>query len=334
MDKELLQLWFQNMRKGNKNVSGSLGNLDNPMLAYLAGVYDPNTEFGSQVDTPLLSKYGVSDVPAIQSVLASIQGGADPYSLEADIDALIAENPEFISQTGMQPGTFKDLSKAMLEEYQTGSKPKATWWSKAGLPNPLELYDITNVPMSAETQAQIAGFRAPVADIERTLAQTSAAERAAMGRARQTGSPIAADFEQMSKRIKSAAAKTSGVEASALAKLAAAVKRGEGSIDALTARYMPKNKRAQEVYNQQIGRVQKDTQRTGGIKMTVDASSDAFKEAQRKSIERGFLQQQLADQRRKEEAARKGALEATRALGRTPTGDALKQMMQFVAQSK
>ena len=302
MDKELMKLWFQAMRKGNKNVSGSLGNLDSSLLAYLAGVYDPNTEFGGQDAMPLLSKYGVSDVPAIQSVLASIQSGADPYSLEADIDALIAENPDFISQTGMQPGTFKELSKAMLEEYQTGSKPKATWWSKAGLPNPLEMYDITNVPMSAETEAQIAGFRAPVAGLEKDLARTSAAERYALSLARQTGSPIAKDSPKRSDKVKSAAK--------------------QALVD-INLPFLPV-----------LRLIQKDKKSNVGTTKSVDASSEAFKESQRKSIERGFIQQQLADQRRKEEAARKGALEAAKALGRTPTGDALKKMMQFIAQSK
>ena len=57
-------------------------------------------------------------------------------------------------------------------------------------------------------------------------------------------------------------------------------------------------------------------------------------DAQRAAIERGYVQAQLADQRRKEEAVRKGALAAYESAGRTPTLDAISQMMRFISNSK
>lgn len=139
MDEELLQLFLE-AKKGNRNVAGLLNNLDNEMLAFLAGVYTPDVDQGG-MGTLWSSYAGNPDYPVVQDIISKIEGGADPYYLGSYIDSLGGNTDSF------QPEDLKGLTRALYKEY-TGSKKKDDVWSKAGLRSPLDVYSVEDVPIS------------------------------------------------------------------------------------------------------------------------------------------------------------------------------------------
>lgn len=151
MDPELMQLFLAAKGK-NKNVSGLLGNLDNQMLAYLSGAYNPLTQSQDTGGGSLFAQYENYNQPAIQDVLAQIRNGVDKYWLSSYIDSNI--DPAAIAASGFQVQDFKNLASALQQDYQKGAV-KQDMWAKAGLSNPLDLYTAENAPMGAKTQERV-----------------------------------------------------------------------------------------------------------------------------------------------------------------------------------
>ena len=75
---EQLQMLMMMMdaKKGNKNVSGVLNNLDSGFLSILSGAYDPRTAESSQsANQPFLNKYAQSEDPVVQDILSKLSQG-------------------------------------------------------------------------------------------------------------------------------------------------------------------------------------------------------------------------------------------------------------------
>lgn len=158
MDPELMAA-FLGARDNNKNVSGLLGNLDNPMLAFLAGVYDPMA--GQAGGGQLWSSYANNpDYPIVQDIMKKIQNGADPFYLNSYIDS-IAGDADF---NGFQDADLKGLAKGLYNEYTGGGSGGGdgaggggggTWWGKAGLRNPTDVYTTADVPLNADVRKML-----------------------------------------------------------------------------------------------------------------------------------------------------------------------------------
>lgn len=169
MDPQLLALLAAALR-GNSGVSGLLGNIDNPLLAVLAGVYDPMAAQGGQAGS-LYNQYNASretNPEIINNILASVESGANPYEIESEIDRLAADNPEFIAASGMTPETLTAMAKDMQGQYSSGQKQDV--FSKAGLRNPADIYTMEDVPLPPEAERLISSFRE---SIEPTLGRES-----------------------------------------------------------------------------------------------------------------------------------------------------------------
>lgn len=163
-DAQLLQL-LASALKGNSGMSGLLGNLDNPLLAVLAGAYDPLAQQGmlGGGGGSLYQQYASSastNPDIINSIVSSVEQGANPYEIEAQIDQLAESNPEFVAASGMAVDTLKNMAKEMQREYSTGQKND--FWSKAGLRNPADIYTVEDVPLPDEAKYLISSFQAPV----------------------------------------------------------------------------------------------------------------------------------------------------------------------------
>jgi hypothetical protein len=165
MDPQLLQLFAAAMGRDG-GLSTMLGNLDNQLLAVLAGVYTPPVETGGGT---LYNQYKATEAQnpdIINRILYNIENGMNEYEIEADIDAAIAElgqnfdvanvnaYGQSVTPLGMAPDTLKSMAKAMQKEYSS-DKGKADYWQKAGLRNPIDVYTIEDVPMSAQSQMSI-----------------------------------------------------------------------------------------------------------------------------------------------------------------------------------
>jgi hypothetical protein len=155
MDPEIAAL-FLGARDNNKNVSGVLNNLDSPMLALLAGVYDPvSAQGGGAGGGQMWSKYaGNTDYPFVQEIMQLIQNGADPFYLNSHIDAKSGK-ADF---GGFQAEDMKGLAKALHAEYNgTDSGGGGDGGGRGGsrddglpswLRNPTDMYTAADVPLS------------------------------------------------------------------------------------------------------------------------------------------------------------------------------------------
>ena len=153
IDPELLKL-FTSSRGSNAKVSGLLGNLDNPMLSFLAGAYDPYAAQSGGVNSAW-TKYANDPTPVIQEIISKINDGMDIHQINSLIDSMAQNNVDF---GGFQVNDVKGVAKDLLGK--TGSGGKQDMWAKAGLRNPMEVYTTSDVPINSSVQAQMTGHHA------------------------------------------------------------------------------------------------------------------------------------------------------------------------------
>lgn len=351
-DQELQMLMaFAAAKKGNKNVSGVLGNLDSPMLAVLAGAYDPRTAGGAQGGGgPFWSKYSQSQDPVIQDIIGKISQGFDKYQLNSYIDSLAAQGQDLGS---FQVSDLKGVAASLQKEYvdgpsTSGGASSKDPFSKAGLPSPTELYDTSTVPLSAPNSKHIkdiqdklkldmagyanAGYDAEIArrnlgrgltseqglktvkksDIEKWIKEAKSnnkkgfldIQQSALGRLKKKNDIIS--LSDLSSVFESA---TTGVD-----------KYTEGNKGwADTTKMLVK-----DVTNK--ARKSKKTP-TGYNKEASKAYDDAmFKKAMGETIS--------VSARQREEAIRQGQMDYAQQSGATPSTDAMKQILKFIAATK
>lgn len=151
MDPELMRLLAAAVAN-NKGLSGTLNNLDNPLLPILAGVYDPFSAQGGQGGGgPLWSQYAGETDPILVDLMTQIKNGTNEYYLGSYIDALVAKDAAGVAATGYSPTDLKGLAKGLLKEYtdggSSGSGSSKDTLSKAGYRSPLDLYSTSDMPI-------------------------------------------------------------------------------------------------------------------------------------------------------------------------------------------
>jgi len=326
MDPELLQL-FLGAKKGNKNVSGVLGNMDNPLLAYLAGAYDPIAagDAGGGGGS-LWSKYEGYDEPAIQDVMAQIRNGVDRHYLSSYIDNKISD--EDIAASGFQPEDFKALASDLQKDYSKSSEVN-DMWSKAGLRNPLDEYSESDVPLTPEISDFISTVRknAPAASSQYSRASSDVrnAERG-----------LALKDEEMKKLMKALAfqqrrggGNIPAQKITALMEKISRLPKGQytrADIEQLVEEGTPNTgyERYDDQYRSYVDEAIKDI---GGFQ-APEMAQDEYRAAKERQ---GLAEQQMNANTELEKAARRGAAQAYRAAGRTPTRDQLAGIMKFLS---
>jgi hypothetical protein len=152
MDEELLNLFLQ-ATQGNKNVSSTLGNLDNPLLLFLAGQYDPMagaTPRGGE----LFSKYaGDPEYPAVNAIINLIEQDADKFQVKT----AAAKMGVSMDTDIFDSATFESLADALYDEYTSGGgsgsggrSGSGDFWgslSRKGYRNPMDIYSSSDVPL-------------------------------------------------------------------------------------------------------------------------------------------------------------------------------------------
>ena len=162
MDPEIIKL-LAAAKAGNKNLSGTLTNLQDPFFTFLAGVYDPLAAqggMGSNTNGAYWSRYSTSQDPAIQDIIAKIKGGADKYQLNSYIDSLAAQGQDLGAfQVSDLKGVASQLQKEYSGESSTGSSKSGSKsssgdpFASAGLRNPLDLYSTSDMPVGKKGSA-------------------------------------------------------------------------------------------------------------------------------------------------------------------------------------
>ena len=150
MDPEMIKL-LAAAKGGNKNLSSTLNNLDNPFFTYFAGVYDPlAAQAGSSAGGggPLWSQYAGETNPIMRDLMMKIQNGTNKFYLGSYIDSL---NPTDVQATGYSPSDLKGLASGLLKEYTEGASSSSGSskdpFAKAGLRSPLDLYSTSDMPV-------------------------------------------------------------------------------------------------------------------------------------------------------------------------------------------
>jgi hypothetical protein len=322
MDPELLQL-FASARGANKNVSGLLGNIDNPLLAFLAGVYDPVSAQGQATAGPLWAKYSQNPDPTIQGILQEIIDGGDPFSLSSRIDQM--DTMGDISGAGFQVGDLKGLAKALHTEYTTAGDPKnMSVWAKAGLREPTDLYSTQDVPLGETSRKEIVGMREGqvAADRKLSTAQTKYSKS-------KSKLNLQDDLkEDLAFGIKSG---TGGNDPRAL--LADWLKTqdylDEDSLQAEANRLRPKE-RYRSIPFDRVVETAKGTLKKRGPKNNK-AQQAEYTQAQ---YDVGSASVQSDAAKAAERLYREGLVSSYEAAGKTPTRDQLAGIMSFLSKSK
>lgn len=171
MDPELLNLFIQ----ASGSPSGANKTEDllmSTLIGYITGGLNPQTISGQGGigggSSQLMNNYANDPNPVMQQIIQHIQQGTDPYRLSSFVDALSASNPDDVTDLGFQASDLKNLALAMNKEYtgdssgssgSSRSKSKQFDFSKAGLSNPLDLYDAFTIPLNQEANDFIAKQR-------------------------------------------------------------------------------------------------------------------------------------------------------------------------------
>jgi hypothetical protein len=156
MDPEMIKL-LAAAKAGNKNLSGTLNNLDNPLYTLIAGVYDPlAAQSGGSAGGggPLWSQYAGETNPIMRDLMMKIQNGTNKFYLGSYIDSL---KPEDVQATGYSPSDLKGLATGLLKEYTDGasggSGGSKDTLAKAGYRSPTDLYSTSDMPIGKQGAA-------------------------------------------------------------------------------------------------------------------------------------------------------------------------------------
>lgn len=360
MDPEMIKL-LAAAKGGNKNLSSTLGNIDNPLFTYIAGVYDPvAAQSGSSAGGggPLWSQYAGETNPIMRDLMMKIQNGTNKFYLGSYIDSL---NPADVQATGYSPSDLKGLASGLLKEYTEGASSSSGAskdpFAKAGLRNPLDLYSTSDMPVGKKGAAGLNKISKEQQGVASALKQ---AQNAATS-AQQSLGPLFNGFDELG-RAKSPSVAQMMDYISGNKELQKQLPGGSmRQIDPATGDIYeargtqqrksysgvdPRNlmnlidiplqegfRTLEQIGNSVRGKKQpniSDLVNKGGLLPSQEGVEKA-KKAKRKE---GLATGQANAAAQEAELYKKGMMRALAETGRTPLGDQMKSLLQFAALSK
>ena len=342
-------------KKGNKNVSGILNNLDSGFLSILSGAYDPRTAESSQsANQPFLNKYAQSEDPIVQDILSKLSQGYDKYQLSSYIDSLDAQGQNISS---FQTGDLKSLANEFYKEY-TGTGSSGSGGSKssntsvtdkvrnAGLPDPTELYNTDTIPLDATNLKRIKSIQDRVQKETARYGDVSYNEGVAR-RNLDRGSSATEEGKRISKedilqwigqergkgrgalglnRVSSYFKNNKDVKDINKTDLSALLKKsGDEAL-----KYSISPKQDARGFEQATKNIMKKT----GTARGVGTNRAAVKAWEQAMHEKALMETVAVAGAQREQAVREGQLQRAAQNGQTPTSDALKQSLAFLAMLK
>jgi hypothetical protein len=354
MDPELLRLYL--LAAGSASGVGRTNNaLDDVLFGYISGGLNPETIMGQNAgggSSRLMQNYMQDPNPAIQQVIQHIQAGTDPYRLSSFVDSLVGEMPTEVANLGFQPADLKNLALAMNKEFtgqesggSNGSSQAGFNFAKAGLSNPLDVYDITNAPLSEEATDLISRQRSEGERGAKDFESSSQKARLARKKIEETPGQTFRTFDPElfkdtlndvgssqqnpggwsvgEQQMRSAIARYIS-ENDGVADEAGIRKAAQSAIDEMYGGYREQSRKL-------LDKTIKQAKKTAVTNTNVDVNSPEFW-AWRKNIENArkaaFVEQEAE---RGEMAVRQGASDAANKAGRTPLNDELKGRLSTLA---
>jgi hypothetical protein len=348
-DQEMQMMAFMAAaRGGNKNLSGVLNNMDNQLLAIMAGAYDPRTaEQSGPGAGSYWSRYSQSENPIIQDVISKITSGADKFQISSYIDSIAAPG---IDLGGFQVADLKGVAGELYKEYtgtSTGSSSSKnkTATQKAGIPDPTELYNTSTVPLSSINEQYIRKLQEDL--VPKVKGYGDAQYKVNSAR---EGLGRGSSATEEGKRIKTADVLKWFDEESS---------KGRGALGLNRARSYFKNNPVDDISVSDLTGVL-DKSGSDSLKYSNNRGGDAkgFGKAvknitKKAGSSRGVGYNKAANKKyddamqvmldmegsanaakQREQAVREGQMDYARQSGATPTTDAMKMIMKFIASSK
>lgn len=155
---QLLASQMAGAKAGNKNVSGVMGGMDNPILLALAGAIDPYySQNVGQQSSPLYGSFaGDESTPeAVRAVMDWVDQGMNKYQIEAKINTL----PSSVkTDSGFTDQQLIGMGADMADERSSDANKNV--FAKAGLRNPNDVYTMADVPVTGKNLSVMSKFLA------------------------------------------------------------------------------------------------------------------------------------------------------------------------------
>lgn len=317
---ELLKLFVQ-AKSNNKNVSGLLGNLDSPMLALLAGQIDPMA-IQAQSSGGLYGQYASDpNTPdAVKAIMDFVDQGANKYQIQSSLNSL---DPSVVTASGYTPEQLDAMAADMVKERGDGDM-----WSKAGLRNPLDVYTTTDVPINAAVALMMNK------DSKNASKLAKAMSDATMGayQTRRRSDTQKADIGRIADIVSNRKTMTSGMASGGMARLADWLKGqntlSEDRLSSAIEQFKPKQRGERASYENAIKSVYGALEDKGvKYKKTMSEADELSKQQRKLGIMKNIENSMVS----RNNAYRRGVLQAYNEMGKTPTQDQLAGMMKFIA---
>lgn len=349
-DQEMqMMLLMSAARSGNKNLSGVLGNMDNQLLAIMAGAYDPRTaEQSGPGSGTYWSRYSQSEDPVIQDVISKIASGADKYQINSYIDSLAAQGKDL---GAFQVSDLKGVAGELYNEFtgtgssgSSSSKNKSVT-QKAGIPDPTELYNTSTVPLSAINEQYIRKLQEDL--VPKVKGYETVSSR--VGVARKNLERGSSDTDA-GKRIKTADVLKWFDEESSKGRGALGLNRARSyftnnPVDDISASdltgVLEKSGSGSLKYSNNRGedargfsKAVKNITKKAGSARGVGYNKDATKKYDDAMLQKVTMEAMMSAANQREQAVREGQMDYAKQSGATPTTDAMKMIMKFISSSK
>lgn len=155
LDTTTIQMLAQLMsgaKGANKNVSGLMGNLDNPILLALAGQLDPYYGQAGQMggSNGIYSSFAndASTPAAVKAIMDWVDQGMNKYQIEAQINNL---DDKVKKDSGYTDEQLIGMGSTMANDRAKGTDKSV--FEKAGLRNPNDIYGIEDQPFTDANKA-------------------------------------------------------------------------------------------------------------------------------------------------------------------------------------
>lgn len=316
---QLLAQLMSGAKSGNRNVSGLLGNMDNPLLLALAGQLDPF--YGSNASSGGLYGQFASDQTtpaAVRSVMDWVDQGMNKYQIEAQINSL----PESVkTDSGYTDDQLIAMGRDMAKER---SSSPAGMFAKAGFRNPTDIYTYEDQPMSSANQATYASYLDAAAKNKTAYdyaAQEERKAKVAFEKATSGVNGVTLPRDKVDSLIRVLRSQSSIPKyGSVLKKIEKQYKAGEPIV--LTEDDYGGFAKDQNPYKiiQDIG--------------TRNMDLEAWKKTQRASTRRADAERKIKADENRAIAVAEGNLQSIQAAGRTPFTDQAAALMRFLGASK
>jgi hypothetical protein len=328
---------------GNRNLSGTLNNMDNPLLLALAGVLDPMSMQGASQGGGVYGSFSndPNTPETVQQVMDWVDQGLNKYQIESMINSQFPD--AVVTDSGYTKKQLISMASEMSKQRASGTdKSGIGKLTQAGFRNPNDVYGLEDVPLSANSQSRIGELQTQYSPLEEKMANQESRTKIAAGKMRgfvsETKTDLAGELKRDAEGIPIGAAKrglndfSKYVESNPYL----TVEELDKKIYSLLSNMRGANPKEVDRFKRSaLTRVA--TLRKTATKGSEDVSSNraqSIADWEKAKIEEGKIGVEASNNARLQEAIRQANLNQAAQAGRTPFTDQASQLMRFIAGTK